>query len=41
MKKIVLASGNKGKLREFQDLLNGCGFEVLTQFKLHMVVSLK
>lgn len=31
MKKIVLASGNKGKLREFQDLLNGCGFEVLPQ----------
>ncbi|PUA27661.1 MAG: non-canonical purine NTP pyrophosphatase [Cellvibrio sp. 79] len=31
MKKIVLASGNKGKLREFQDLLSGCGFEVLPQ----------
>lgn len=31
MKKIVLASGNKGKLREFQDLLNGCGFEVVPQ----------
>ncbi len=31
MKKIVLASGNKGKLREFQDLLGGCGFEVVPQ----------
>lgn len=31
MKKIVLASGNKGKLREFQDLLSGCGFEVVPQ----------
>lgn len=31
MKKIVLASGNAGKLREFQQLLNGCGFDVLPQ----------
>ena len=31
MKKIVLASGNAGKLREFQQLLIGCGFEVLPQ----------
>ncbi len=31
MKKIVLASGNKGKLREFQDLLSGCGFDVVPQ----------
>lgn len=31
MKKIVLASGNKGKLREFQDLLSDCGFKVLPQ----------
>jgi XTP/dITP diphosphohydrolase len=31
MKKIVLASGNAGKLREFQQLLHGCGFEVLPQ----------
>lgn len=31
MKKIVLASGNKGKLREFQDSLGGCGFEVVPQ----------
>ncbi|MGB3611597.1 MAG: XTP/dITP diphosphatase [Cellvibrio sp.] len=29
--KIVLASGNAGKLREFQQLLAGCGFEVLPQ----------
>ena len=31
MKKIVLASGNAGKLREFQQLLHGCGFAVLPQ----------
>ena len=31
MQKIVIASGNSGKLREFQDLLGGCGFEVLPQ----------
>jgi XTP/dITP diphosphohydrolase len=30
-KKIVLASGNTGKLREFQQLLQGCGFEVIPQ----------
>lgn len=30
-KKIVLASGNAGKLREFQQLLANCGFEVLPQ----------
>lgn len=29
--KIVLASGNKGKLREFQDLLANRGYEVLPQ----------
>ncbi len=31
MKKIVLASGNAGKLREFQQLLSGCGFDVVPQ----------
>ncbi len=31
MKKIVLASGNAGKLREFQQLLTGCGFDVVPQ----------
>lgn len=31
MKKIVLASGNAGKLREFQQLLHGCGFDVVPQ----------
>lgn len=31
MKKIVLASGNAGKLREFQQLLSGCGFVVVPQ----------
>lgn len=30
-KKIVLASGNAGKLREFQQLLAGYGFEVVPQ----------
>jgi XTP/dITP diphosphohydrolase len=29
--KIVLASGNAGKLREFQHLLSDCGFEVIPQ----------
>lgn len=31
MNKIVLASGNAGKLREFQQLLGACGFEVVPQ----------
>jgi XTP/dITP diphosphohydrolase len=31
MEKIVLASGNRGKLKEFQQLLGDCGFEVLPQ----------
>ena len=31
MQKIVIASGNAGKLREFQQLLASCGFEVLPQ----------
>lgn len=30
-KKILLASGNQGKLREFQQLLGGCGFDVFPQ----------
>ena len=29
--KIVLASGNAGKLREFQQLLSACGFDVVPQ----------
>lgn len=29
--KIILASGNAGKLREFQQLLGGCGFDVHPQ----------
>lgn len=29
--KIILASGNPGKLREFQQLLAGCGFDILPQ----------
>lgn len=31
MQKIVLASGNKGKLKEFQQLLSSCGFEIVPQ----------
>lgn len=31
MQKLVLASGNRGKLKEFGDLLNNCGFEVRAQ----------
>ena len=31
MRRVVLASGNAGKLREMQALLAGCGFEVLPQ----------
>ena len=31
MKKLVLASGNAGKLKEFQQLLGDCGFEVVPQ----------
>lgn len=29
--RIVLASGNAGKLREFQQLLSGCGYDVVPQ----------
>lgn len=31
MQKLVLASGNPGKLKEFQQLLAGCGYQVLSQ----------
>lgn len=31
MQKLVLASGNRGKLKEFNDLLNNCGFDVHAQ----------
>lgn len=34
MQKIVLASGNKGKVREFNQLLAGSGFEVIPQTEL-------
>lgn len=34
--KIVLASGNPGKLREFQQLLNGCGYEVVAQSEFNL-----
>lgn len=33
MKQVVLASGNAGKLKEFQQLLDNCGLEVLPQSK--------
>jgi len=36
LKKIVLASGNAGKLREFQQLLSGCGFNVISQAELNV-----
>lgn len=31
MQKLVMASGNQGKLREFQNLLKDCGFDVVPQ----------
>jgi XTP/dITP diphosphohydrolase len=31
MKKVVIASGNRGKLKEFRQLLTDCDFEVLPQ----------
>lgn len=31
MQKLVLASGNAGKLKEFQTLLHSCGFDVVPQ----------
>jgi len=34
MKKVVLASGNKGKVREINQLLAGSGFEVVPQTEL-------
>lgn len=41
MQKIVIASGNAGKLREFQQLLASCGFAVLPQsdFKVSEVAE--
>lgn len=36
MKKIVLASGNPGKLKEFNSLLHTSGFEVLAQSELNI-----
>lgn len=33
---LVLASGNRGKLAEFQQLLQGAGFDVLAQTALHV-----
>ncbi|PIY04447.1 MAG: non-canonical purine NTP pyrophosphatase, RdgB/HAM1 family, partial [Gallionellales bacterium CG_4_10_14_3_um_filter_54_96] len=34
MKKLVIASNNPGKLREFQQILSPLGFEVITQAQL-------
>lgn len=36
MQTIVLASGNSGKLREFRELLQGCGLEVRPQSDFHV-----
>ncbi len=30
MKKLVIATNNRGKVREYQELLDGCGFELVT-----------
>jgi XTP/dITP diphosphohydrolase len=40
MREIVLASNNAGKLREFNHILNGCGFEISAQ-KDHGVDSIE
>jgi XTP/dITP diphosphohydrolase len=37
MQRVVLASGNKGKVREINQLLAGCGFEVIPQTELGVV----
>lgn len=37
LRKIVLASGNAGKLREFQQLLAGAGFEVVPQSDFNLL----
>jgi len=34
MQRVVLASGNKGKVREINQILAGCGFEVIPQTEL-------
>jgi XTP/dITP diphosphohydrolase len=39
MRKIVLASGNAGKLREFQQLLSDGGFEVVAQSEFNFVAA--
>jgi len=36
MKKVVLASNNKGKLLEFNSILKGCGYEVIAQKDLNV-----
>ncbi|MCV5990561.1 non-canonical purine NTP pyrophosphatase, partial [Escherichia coli] len=36
MKKIVLATGNQGKVREMADLLSDFGFEVLAQSEFNV-----
>ncbi len=36
MQRIVLASGNRGKLAEFRQLLRDCAFEVIAQTELHI-----
>ena len=36
MQRIVLASGNRGKLAEFKQLLSDCAFEVIAQLELQI-----
>lgn len=36
MQRIVLASGNRGKLTEFKQLLSGCAFDVIAQSELQI-----
>ena len=37
MQRIVLASGNRGKLAEFKQLLDACAFEVIAQSELQIL----
>ncbi|AQU06223.1 XTP/dITP diphosphatase [Dehalococcoides mccartyi] len=39
MPKLLLASNNAGKLKEYQSLLSGCGFEVVTPAELGIKIT--
>jgi XTP/dITP diphosphohydrolase len=41
MLKLLLATGNKGKVREFQNLLKDCGVEILTPVGLGIKLSVQ